>query len=47
MLAVHVPPAMKEIWDEAPAKRSAAEWTLRWVWNQVETVSLTNARASI
>ena len=31
-----VPPAVKEIWDEAPTKRTAAEWALRWVWNHPE-----------
>lgn len=36
MLASHVPPAVKEIWDEAPTKRTAAEWALRWVWNHPE-----------
>jgi len=35
-LASHVPPAVKEIWDEAPTKRTAAEWALRWVWNHPE-----------
>jgi predicted aldo/keto reductase-like oxidoreductase len=28
-----VPHAVKEIWDEAPIKRTPAEWALRWVWN--------------
>lgn len=36
MLTRFVPPAVKEIWDEAPTKRTAAEWALRWVWNHPE-----------
>lgn len=36
MLASHVPPAVKKIWDKAPTKRTAAEWALRWVWNHPE-----------
>ncbi|MGA9188627.1 MAG: aldo/keto reductase [Methanosarcina sp.] len=35
-LASPMPPAVKEIWDEAPTKRTAAEWALRWVWNHPE-----------
>lgn len=31
-----VPQAVQEIWDEAPTKRTAAEWALRWVWNHPE-----------
>ncbi|HII02025.1 TPA: aldo/keto reductase [Methanosarcinaceae archaeon] len=31
-----VPPVVEEIWDEAPVKRTAAEWGLRWVWNHPE-----------
>jgi hypothetical protein len=31
-----VPPAVKEIWDKAPVKRTAAEWALRWIWNHPE-----------
>jgi len=36
MLASHVPPAVKEIWDEASTKRTAAEWALHWIWNHPE-----------
>lgn len=35
-LASRVPAAVKEIWDQAPAKRTPAEWALRWVWNHPE-----------
>jgi len=35
-LAGRVPSAVQEIWDEAPEKRSPAEWGLRWVWNHPE-----------
>ncbi len=31
-----MPPAVKEIWDEAPTKRTSAEWALHWVWNHPE-----------
>ena len=31
-----VPPAVKEIWDEALVKRTPAEWALRWIWNHPE-----------
>jgi predicted aldo/keto reductase-like oxidoreductase len=35
-LTKNVPKAVKKIWDEAPTKRSPAEWALRWVWNHPE-----------
>jgi len=35
-LAGTVPEAVQTIWDEAPLKRSPAEWGLRWVWNHPE-----------
>lgn len=27
------PASIRTIWDEAPVKRSPAEWALRWIWN--------------
>jgi predicted aldo/keto reductase-like oxidoreductase len=35
-IAGEVPAAVEEIWNEAPVKRTAAEWGLRWVWNHPE-----------
>ncbi|WP_406661624.1 aldo/keto reductase [Methanolobus sp. ZRKC3] len=35
-LAGKVPHAVEDIWNEAPTKRTAAEWALRWVWNHPE-----------
>ncbi|MGB8220032.1 MAG: aldo/keto reductase [Methanoregula sp.] len=35
-LAGPVPAEIQKIWDEAPEKRSAAEWGLRWVWDHPE-----------
>ena len=31
-----VPPEVQEIWDEAPIKRSPAEWALKYLWDQEE-----------
>jgi predicted aldo/keto reductase-like oxidoreductase len=30
------PPAVAAIWNEAPTRRSPAEWGLRWLWNHPE-----------
>lgn len=35
-LAGRVPPEIQKIWDDAPVKRTPAEWALRWVWNRPE-----------
>ncbi len=31
-----VPSEVQEIWNEAPVKRTPAEWALRWIWNRPE-----------
>jgi len=35
-LARDVPGDIQAIWDQAPIRRSPAEWALRWVWNRPE-----------
>lgn len=35
-LAGRIPETIQKIWDEAPVKRSPAEWGLRWVWDHPE-----------
>ncbi len=40
------PPAVAEIWAEAPLARTPVEWALRWVWNHPEvTVVLSGMNA--
>jgi predicted aldo/keto reductase-like oxidoreductase len=29
-----MPPEIQKIWDSAPAKRTAADWAFRWLWDQ-------------
>jgi len=35
-LAMTPPEEIQAVWDEAPVKRSPAEWALQWVWNHPE-----------
>jgi predicted aldo/keto reductase-like oxidoreductase len=35
-LAGKVAPPIQALWDEALTKRSAVEWSLRWIWNHPE-----------
>jgi uncharacterized protein len=34
------PPAIEEIWKEAPTARTPAEWALGWVWNHPEVTTV-------
>lgn len=31
-----VPPEVQKIWNEAPVRRTPAEWAFRWIWNRPE-----------
>ena len=33
---VRPPEAVQELWDNAPVRRSPADWALQWLWNQPE-----------
>jgi predicted aldo/keto reductase-like oxidoreductase len=35
-LAGKMPAEAQKVWNDAPQKRSAAEWALRWIWNHGE-----------
>jgi predicted aldo/keto reductase-like oxidoreductase len=35
-LASPVPPEVQKVWDEAPVRRSPAEWAFRWLWDHPE-----------
>jgi len=34
LLAGNPPPEVQAVWDEAEARRTPAEWALRWIWNR-------------
>jgi len=35
-LTERIPEEIMTLWDQAPVRRTPAEWALRWVWNQPE-----------
>ena len=35
-LAAGIPPAVQQLWDSAPVRRSPAEWAFRFLWNHPE-----------
>ncbi|MBN2056032.1 aldo/keto reductase [bacterium] len=39
-LAGRVPESVQRLWDESPARRSAADWALRWVLNHGEVTTV-------
>ncbi|MCP4713577.1 MAG: aldo/keto reductase, partial [Deltaproteobacteria bacterium] len=39
-LARKMPPAVEAIFDQAKTKRTPAEWSLRWIWNRPEVITV-------
>ena len=46
-IARNVPPQVQAVWDEAPVKRSPAEWALQWVWNEPEVSFLLSGMSTM
>jgi uncharacterized protein len=43
---VYAPPAVEEIWNSAPVKRTPVEWALDWLWNQPEVTVVLSGMSS-
>jgi uncharacterized protein len=37
---VNPPPVIQQIWDNAPQKRTPADWALQWIWSQPEVATI-------
>jgi uncharacterized protein len=46
-LASNVPPRVQAVWDEAPVRRTPAEWALQWVWNHPEVSFLLSGMSAM
>jgi predicted aldo/keto reductase-like oxidoreductase len=46
-LARNLPPQVQAVWDEAPVKRSPAEWALQWVWSRPEVSFLLSGMSTL
>ncbi len=44
---VDPPPAIQKLWDNAPVKRSAAEWALLWLWHKPEVSVVLSGMSSM
>lgn len=46
-LARNVPTRVQDVWDEAPIRRSPAEWALQWLWSQPEVSFLLSGMSTM
>jgi predicted aldo/keto reductase-like oxidoreductase len=46
-LAGNLPPQVQAVWDEAPVRRSPAEWALQWVWSHPEVSFLLSGMSTM
>jgi uncharacterized protein len=46
-LARNLPPRVQAVWDEAPIRRSPAEWALQWVWSHPEVSFLLSGMSTM
>jgi predicted aldo/keto reductase-like oxidoreductase len=46
-IARNVPPQVQAVWEEAPIKRSPAEWALQWVWSHPEVSFLLSGMSTM
>ncbi len=46
-IARNVPPQVQAVWDEAPVRRSPAEWALQWVWNEPQVSFLLSGMSTM
>jgi hypothetical protein len=46
-LARNLPPRVQAVWDEAPVRRSPAEWALQWVWSAPEVSFLLSGMSTM
>ena len=46
-LTERIPEPVAELWDSAPAKRTPADWCLKWVWDQPEVSVVLSGMSAI